>query len=66
MTTNPEIYIVAAGMLGATIGFFGRGLFVGREVRRANTEGWKEGSRFYARKMDEQRRCGGSDEGGVW
>jgi len=66
MPTDPMYYIVAASMIGAMIGFLARGLFVGNEVRRANTEGWKEGSRFYARKEAEMRRAGGSDEGGVW
>ncbi len=53
-------------MIGAMLGFFARGLFVGQEVRKANNDGWKEGSRFYARKEAELRRTGGSDEGGVW
>jgi hypothetical protein len=56
MTTDPAPYIIFAAALGASIGFFGCAIFASKAIKRANLQGWKECTRFYARRDAERRR----------
>jgi hypothetical protein len=45
MTPDPMLYIIAAAVLGAAIGFFACALVASRRIRDAEREGWKAGVR---------------------
>lgn len=53
MNTDPMIYILAAALLGAAMGFMGCALFSSRRIRRANLEGYLEAVRFQ-KKMEKE------------
>jgi hypothetical protein len=46
MNTDPAIYIYAAGVLGATMGFFTCARMSSARIRRANLEGYLEAVRY--------------------
>lgn len=45
MTPDPTLYIIAASVLGASIGFMSCALVASRRIREAEREGWKAGVR---------------------
>jgi hypothetical protein len=54
MTTDPAVYIIAAAILGACIGFFGCALFASSQIRRANRDGYAEALRHLRSREDEK------------
>lgn len=46
MRSDPTVYIYAAALIGAALGFMGCAVLTGRRVRRANLEGYLEAVRF--------------------
>lgn len=55
MHSDPTAYIIAAAVLGASIGFYAAALMASHTVRRANIEGWKEGVKFYEKRQLEAK-----------
>ena len=50
MKDDPAIYIYAAALLGAAIGFFTCALIASRRIRQAERDGWRAGVRCYHRE----------------
>lgn len=53
MKTDPAIYIYAAAMLGAALGFFTCALCSSARIRRANLEGYLEAVNFQKKQAAE-------------
>ena len=50
MTPDFPTYLLATALLSGALGFFLCGILCARQIRRAELEGWKECSRFYAER----------------
>lgn len=48
-TTDPTAYIIAAGVLGATLGFLAAGLLASRRFQRLEKQTWDSARIFYTR-----------------
>ena len=55
MQTDPMIAILFTAILCFCIGFFACALAASRRIRRAETDGWKAGVRFYQARESESR-----------
>lgn len=55
MHHDPALYILAASVLSAAIGFFAACLIASGTVRRANIEGYKEAVRHYQAEARRRR-----------
>jgi hypothetical protein len=56
MSTDPTTYILAAAILGASIGFIGASLMAAHQVRRANNDGYAEAVRHYQAEARRKQR----------
>lgn len=55
ITSDPIYWILFAGLVGASIGFFGCGIYASNKIRRANFEGYKEGLAAGERKAHQAK-----------
>ena len=56
MKTDPMPYILFTAVICFIIGFFACALAASRRIRRAETEGWKAGIRFYQERETDARQ----------
>lgn len=56
MNLPVEVFIVAAGVIGAAIGFAGHAFFCGAKRRRISKEAWDAARIYYTRRYEEQGR----------
>lgn len=53
--TDATIYILAASLIGATIGFFGAALMASTKMRRIEQDSWNKARRFYTHGKQTRR-----------
>ena len=56
MPTDPALYIVAASVIGAFIGFFAAASMAARKLSRLEKDSWAAASAYYQRKADPSAR----------